>query len=57
MAIELELTATLDDDAIDNLCSQFLVPADIPTTFTGNGDYVISIKTMKTALLDDASLT
>jgi hypothetical protein len=28
MAIELELTATVDDDAIDNLCSQFPVPAD-----------------------------
>lgn len=23
MAIELELTVSLDDDAIDNLCSQF----------------------------------
>ena len=28
MAIELELTATVDDDAKDNLCSQFPVPAD-----------------------------
>ena len=28
MAIELELTLTLDDDAIDNLCSQFPVSAD-----------------------------
>lgn len=28
MAIELELTATLDNDAIDNLCSQFPLPAD-----------------------------
>ena len=28
MAIELELTITLDDDAIDNLCCQFPIPAD-----------------------------
>ena len=28
MAIELELTVTLDDDAISNLCCQFLIPAD-----------------------------
>ena len=28
MAIELELTVTLDDDAIDNLCCQFPIAAD-----------------------------
>jgi hypothetical protein len=28
MAIELELTVTLDDDAIDNLSSQFPISAD-----------------------------
>ena len=28
MAIELELTVTLDDDAIDNLCCQFPIIAD-----------------------------
>ena len=28
MAIELELTVTLDDDAIDNLTCQFPIPAD-----------------------------
>ena len=28
MAIELELTVTLDDDAIDELCSQFSEAAD-----------------------------
>ena len=28
MAIELELTVTLDDDAIDNLCCQFPISAD-----------------------------
>lgn len=28
MAIELELTVTLDDDTIDNLCCQFPIPAD-----------------------------
>ena len=28
MAIELELTVTLDDDAISNLCCQFPIPAD-----------------------------
>jgi hypothetical protein len=28
MAIELELTVTLDDDAISNLCSQFPITAD-----------------------------
>ena len=28
MAIELELTVTLDDDAIDNLCCQFPITAD-----------------------------
>ena len=28
MAIELELTITLDDDAIDNLCCQFPIIAD-----------------------------
>ena len=28
MAIELELTVTLDDDAICNLCCQFPIPAD-----------------------------
>ena len=27
-AIELELTVTLDDDAISNLCCQFPIPAD-----------------------------
>ena len=27
-AIELELTVTLDDDAISNLCCQFNIPAD-----------------------------
>ena len=33
MAIELELTVTLDDDAIDNLCCQFPISADCD----GNG--------------------
>jgi hypothetical protein len=28
MAIELELTVTLDDDAISNLCCQFPITAD-----------------------------
>ena len=28
MAIELELTVTLDDDTIDNLCCQFSISAD-----------------------------
>ena len=28
MAIELELTVTLDDDAISNLCCQFPIVAD-----------------------------
>ena len=28
MAIELELTVTLDDDAIGDLCCQFSIPAD-----------------------------
>ena len=28
MAIELELTVTLDDDAISNLCCQFSITAD-----------------------------
>ncbi len=28
MAIELELTVTLDDDVISNLCCQFPIPAD-----------------------------
>jgi hypothetical protein len=28
MAIELELTVTLDDDAVSNLCCQFSIPAD-----------------------------
>ena len=28
MAIELELTVTLNDDAIDNLCCQFPISAD-----------------------------
>ena len=28
MAIELELTITLDDDTADNLCCQFSIPAD-----------------------------
>ena len=28
MAIELELTVTLDDDAISNLCCQFPISAD-----------------------------
>ena len=28
MASELELTVTLDDDAIDNLCCQFPIAAD-----------------------------
>ena len=28
MAIELELTITLDDDTADNLCCQFPIPAD-----------------------------
>ena len=28
MAIELELTVTLDDDTIDNLCCQFPISAD-----------------------------
>ena len=28
MAIELELTVTLDDDDIGNLCCQFLITAD-----------------------------
>ncbi len=28
MAIELELTVTLDDDTIDNLCCQFQISAD-----------------------------
>ncbi len=28
IAIELELTVTLDDDAISNLCCQFPIPAD-----------------------------
>ena len=28
MAIELELTVTLDDDAIDNLCCQFPITPD-----------------------------
>ena len=28
MAIELELTVTLDDDAVSNLCSQFSTLAD-----------------------------
>ena len=28
MAIELELTVTLDDDAIDSLCCQFPIAAD-----------------------------
>ena len=28
MAIELELTVTLDDDAVSNLCCQFPIPAD-----------------------------
>ena len=28
MAIELELTVTLDDDAISHLCCQFPIPAD-----------------------------
>ena len=28
MAIELELTVTLDDDAIGDLCCQFPIPAD-----------------------------
>ena len=28
MAIVLELTVTLDDDAISNLCCQFPIPAD-----------------------------
>ena len=28
MAIELELTVTLDDDTIDNLSCQFLIAAD-----------------------------
>ena len=27
-AIELELTVTLDDDAVSNLCCQFPIPAD-----------------------------
>ena len=33
MAIELELTVTLDDDSIDNLCCQFSISAD----YDGNG--------------------
>ena len=33
MAIELELTVILDDDAIDNLCCQFPISAD----YDGNG--------------------
>ena len=28
MAIELELTVTLDDDAVSTLCCQFPIPAD-----------------------------
>ena len=28
MAIELELTVTLDDDTVSNLCGQFSTPAD-----------------------------
>ena len=28
MTIELELTVTLDDDSIDNLCCQFPISAD-----------------------------
>ena len=28
MAIELELTVTLDDDAVSNFCCQFPIPAD-----------------------------
>jgi hypothetical protein len=28
MAIELELTVTLDDDAVSKLCCQFPIPAD-----------------------------
>ena len=33
MAIELELTVTLDDDTINNLCCQFPISAD----YDGNG--------------------
>ena len=33
MAIELELTVTLDDDAIDELCSQFSETADYLISF------------------------
>ena len=32
MAIELELTVMLDDDAIGNLCCQFPIPADYDGT-------------------------
>ena len=28
MAIELELSVTLDEDTVSNLCSQFPIPAD-----------------------------
>ena len=37
MAIELELTVTLDDDAVSNLCCQFPIPADYDGIILCNG--------------------
>ena len=45
MAIELELTVTLDDDAISNLCCQFPIPADYvekPRVFDPRGRVVLT---------------
>ena len=40
MAIELELTITLDDDAIINLCSQFPITADYDGLGSRGAKYV-----------------
>ena len=40
MAIELELTVTLDDDAIDNLSCQFSIPADYEGIGTKGSKFV-----------------
>ena len=39
-AIELELTVTLDDDAISDLCSQFTIPTDEDGTGSKGSKFV-----------------
>ena len=43
MAIELELTVTLDDDAVSNLCSQFSTLADYDGVGTHGSKFVFYI--------------